>query len=382
MPLHALSTTATDPIAAWPAAWPAGLQCLPTDGSTQRRAEGGLRLLGAGASGRAQKASTAAEPLVSYVTVVRNAEKTLQRTLNSVRAQRWHHVEHIVLDGMSSDGTLALIEANAQHIDYYASEPDGGLYEALNKAVSLAQGDLICVLNADDWLTPDAAQLAVRAHLAAGSPKQHLVLSSAWLMKAKGRRLWLPGALDMGAYLRCANVCHNGVYATPGAYRASGPYATDLRVAADFSWLMACVDAGVPTTAIAQPTVHYSLGGVSSNLQRHTQDCAQILARRFTALSEAEVWGLLHAFHSFRGNLKPFAATRPAQLQSWVQTLAGQHAQQADLMLALQQAQAQTQWLPSGEPAAGRRQTAAQAVARGLLKLRMHARAVLQPGLG
>jgi Glycosyl transferase family 2 len=297
--------------------------------------------------------------------------------LRSVRAQRWPSIEHIVLDGMSSDGTLALIEANAPYISYYASEPDSGLYEALNKAINLAQGDLICVLNADDWLTADAALLAVRAHQAAGSPQRHLVLSSAWLMKAQGRRLWLPGALDLGAYLRCANVCHNGVYATPGAYRASGPYATDLRVAADFNWLMACVDAGVTTTAIAQPTVHYSLGGVSSDLQRHTQDCAQILGRRFPALSQAQVWGLLHAFHSFRGNLKPFATTRPAHLQSWVQALTSQHAQQVDLMQALQQAQAQTVWDANGEPATGRRQNAAQAVQRGLLKLRMHARLLL-----
>jgi hypothetical protein len=315
--------------------------------------------------------------LVSYVTVVRNAEKTLARTLHSVREQRWPQVEHIVLDGMSTDGTLALIEAHAQHISYCASEPDSGLYEALNKAINLAQGDLVCVLNADDWLTPDAAELAVRAHQAAGSPQQHVVLSAAWLMKPRGRRLWLPGPLDMGAYLRCANVCHNGVYATPGAYRATGPYATDLRVAADFKWLMACVDAGVRSTAINQPTVHYSLGGVSADLQRHTQDCARILAERFPFLSDAQVWGLLHAFHSFRGNLQPFAASRPAQLQAWVQALAEQHAQHADLMLALQQAQAHTRWGADGEPAAGRRHSPAQAVQRGLLKLGMHARALM-----
>ncbi len=359
--------------------WPAGLDRLPFGTNAQRRAEGGRRLQGATAPVLRAPGAAPQHLLVSYVTVVRNAEKTLERTLRSVRAQRWPRVEHIVLDGMSTDGTLAIIQAHAAHIDYYASEPDGGLYEALNKAIDLAQGDLICVLNADDWLTVDAAELAVRAHQAAGTPARHLVLSSAWLMKATGQRLWLPGRLDLGAYLRCANVCHNGVYATPAAYQASGPYATDLRVAADFKWLMACVDAGVPTTTINEPTVHYSLGGVSSDLQRHTQNCAQILGQRFPFLSEAHVWGLLHAFHSFRGNLEPFAGTRPVQLQRWVQALVSEHAQHADFMHAIGQAQAQTRWGADGEPAAGRPQSAFEQLQRGLLKVRMHARSLVLP---
>ncbi len=362
------------------AIWPLGLLHLPAHEGTARRAEGGLRLQAPsagtlGARHAAAKVSTPQASLVSYVTVVRNAEKTLERTFRSVRAQRWPQVEHIVLDGLSTDGTLDIIQAYAAHIDYYASEADGGLYEAMNKAINLARGDLICVLNADDWLTVDAAELAVRAYQAAGSPKRHLVLSSAWIMKAKGQRLWLPGPLDLGAYLRCANVCHNGVYATPAAYRASGPYATDLRVAADFKWLMACVDAGVPTTVINEPTVHYSLGGVSSDTQRHTQNCAQILAQRFPFLNEEEVWGLLHAFHSLRGNLKPFVATRPAALQAWVQALQQRHAGRVDLMAALAQAHALTAWDAQGQPARRRKQGVVQALQRGWIKLRMHARA-------
>jgi hypothetical protein len=377
MPLEAASTLAEGSASAWPAR----LQRLPQATDARRRTEGGRRLHSVGVQSLVVNSTVAQAPLVSYVTVVRNAEQTLERTLRSVRAQRWPRVEHIVLDGLSTDGTLALIEAHAAHIDYYASEPDGGLYEALNKAINLAQGELICVLNADDWLTADAAELAVRAHQAAGSPPRHLVLSSAWIMKGKGKgqRLWLPGPLDLGAYLRCANVCHNGVYATPEAYRASGPYANDLRVAADFKWLMACVDAGVPTTAIAEPTVHYSLGGVSSDLQRHTQNCAQILGQRFPFLSQPQVWGLLHAFHSYRGNLEPYASTRPAQLQRWVEGLASEHAQHVDFMLALQQAQAQTRWRADGQPASGRPRTTGEKLQRGLLKLQMHARAWALP---
>ena len=310
---------------------------------------------------------------MSYVTVVRNGERTLARTLESVRAQSWPNVEHVVLDGASSDGTLALIEAHREHIDYYVSEPDGGLYDALNKAIGLARGALICVLNADDWLTPDAAELAVRAHEAAGSPPKHLVLSAAWVMKDSGRRLWLPGPLDLAAYLRCANICHNGVYATPAAYRAAGPYASDLRIAADFKWLMAMVDAGVPARAIDEPTVHYSPGGLSSDVQQHTLECARILGQRFPFLDAAEVWGLLHAFHAFRGNLERFASTRPAPLGRFLAALAHRHAARGDFMAALAQACTYALEHPDDRRAAGQL-SAGEKLQRGWRKLRMHLR--------
>ena len=348
--------------------WPSAAERLPPALPGHRRSEGGRRL-----NGGAGAASSSEMPLVSYVTVVRNGERTLARTLQSVREQRWPQVEHIVLDGASKDGTLALIEAHAGQIDYYASEPDRGLYDALNKAIGLARGALICVLNADDWLTPDAAELTVRAHQAAGAPTEHLVLTAAWLMKASGQRLWLPGPLDLASYLRCANICHNGVYATPVAYRASGPYVLDLRIAADFRWLMATVDAGVRATAIDEPTVHYAPGGLSSNVQQHTHDCAQVLRQRFPFLDDTEVWGLLHAFHSFRGNLVPFASTRPAHLGRFLQKLAHRHAGQGDLMAALAQASAFTLQHPEDRRAAGQLSTG-EKLHRGWRKLRMHLR--------
>jgi hypothetical protein len=204
------------------------------------------------------------------------------------------------------------------------------------------------------------------------------VLSAAWLMKPSGRRLWLPGALDLAAYLRCANVCHNGVYATPAAYRASGPYATDLKIAADFRWLMATVDAGVRATAIDDPTVHYAPGGISSNVQQHTRDCARVLGQRFAFLDDAEVWGLLHAFHRYRGNLLPFASTRPAHLGRFLQALAQRHAGQGDFMAALAQASASTLQHPEDRLAAGQL-SAGEKLQRGFRKLRMHLRAQLGP---
>jgi hypothetical protein len=313
---------------------------LPAPAAGGRLAEGGRRL--------ATPAAPATVPTVSYITVVRNAVATLPRTLASVRAQRGAAVEHIVIDACSSDGTLALIEAHAGQIDYYVSEPDGGLYDALNKAMSLVRGSLVCVLNADDWLTPDAAAVALRAlrrHEARPlAPAARVLLSAAWQHNGGRRRLWLPGVLDAGSWLRCPNLCHNGVYATPAALRAAGPYDTRLRVVADTRWMLALHDAGVAVHRISTPTVHYVTGGLSGDVGRHVQECAQLLRLGFPALGDDEAWVLLHAFYPWAGNLVPFAARCPPHLGQALQALATRHAGDARLQAALRAAGAGAQY--------------------------------------
>lgn len=308
---------------------------LPGRADGRRRAEGGRRLA---APERAAPGGPG-RPLVSYVTVVRNARTTLPRTLASVRAQQWEAVEHIVVDGLSDDETLAVIEAHAGQIDYYVSEPDGGLYDALNKALTLVRGSLVCVLNADDWLTPDAAAVAARAlmRLEADAVRSgpRLILTSAWQHHAKRRRLWLPGPLDAGSWLRCPNICHNGVYATPAALRAAGPYDTRLRIVADSRWLLGALEAGVAISHCPAPTVHYVTGGLSGDVGRHVEDCALMISLRFPHLDEAEVWTLLHAFYPWAGNLAPFAASCPADLGQAVEAIAARHAADATLRACL-----------------------------------------------
>lgn len=300
-----------------------------------RRAEGGRRCTQPAAL------EPPGPPLVSYVTVVRNAAATLSRMLASVRIQRDAAVEHIVIDGLSDDGTLTLIQDHAAQIDYFVSEPDGGLYEALNKALSLVRGRLVCVLNADDWLTRDAAARALAALQRCAAHENdpaRLILTAAWQHNGSRRRLWLPGVLDTGSWLRCPNVCHNGVYATPAALRAAGPYDTRLRIVADSRWLLAAVDAGVPIHTVHAPTVHYVTGGLSGDVTRHVGECARMLALGFPALDDNEIWALLHAFYPWAGNLQRFAGRCPPHLGKALQALSSRHAGDAKLQACLQAA--------------------------------------------
>ena len=94
-------------------------------------------------------------PKFSIITVTYNAEKVLEDTIQSVITQSYKNVEYIIVDGGSKDGTLGIIEKYRQHIAHLVSEPDKGLYDAMNKGIGLATGDYLCFLNAGDELHED-----------------------------------------------------------------------------------------------------------------------------------------------------------------------------------------------------------------------------------
>jgi glycosyltransferase involved in cell wall biosynthesis len=105
---------------------------------------------------------------ISVITVAFNAEKTIGDTIHSVAAQAWDEVEHIVIDGASTDGTLGVILNNEDKITKWISEADHGLYDAMNKGIDLATGDVIGFLNADDIYANDNVLTRVGSVLRGG----------------------------------------------------------------------------------------------------------------------------------------------------------------------------------------------------------------------
>jgi glycosyltransferase involved in cell wall biosynthesis len=92
---------------------------------------------------------------VSIITVTLNSARTLEDTIVSVMNQTYDNIEHIIVDGGSTDGTLAIVEKYRKHIAHFISEPDKGIYDAMNKGIKLATGDLIGTLNSDDIYADD-----------------------------------------------------------------------------------------------------------------------------------------------------------------------------------------------------------------------------------
>lgn len=309
-------------------AWPVWTDGLPAT-SEAPRTEGGLRTHGQ------LKAGTPGHPLISYVTVVRNNTATLARTIESVQKQTYDNVEHIILDGASTDGTLDLIKTYADRLDYFVSEPDHGLYEAINKAVPLARGQLICILNSDDWLEPRAAEIAAyRMRETLEAPA--LLLTSALVRMINGGiHEWHPAFVHPGSYFTCANDCHNGIYATRSAYERSGPYDTSFKIAADFKWIMTSLEAGAAFIYTREATVNYSMGGTSGDVRQHSVECMRVVSDRFDFLSPVEVSGLYHSFFRLAGAMADEQGGRPGNHTLFLRRVFATHESRPDFLSAL-----------------------------------------------
>ncbi len=99
-------------------------------------------------------------PLVSVITVVRNDRERIQQCIDSVQNQLYSNIEHVIIDGASTDGTLDILKQNDDKIAFWLSEPDKGIYEAMNKAISYIHGDWILFLGSDDTLLPGFSEMA------------------------------------------------------------------------------------------------------------------------------------------------------------------------------------------------------------------------------
>ena len=103
-------------------------------------------------------------PKISIITVVKNSKETIEKNIQSLKNQSYKNYEHIVIDGGSEDGTVDIIKNFKNNIQYFISEKDKGIYDAMNKGIDQATGDIIGILNADDYYYPDAL-LIVKKYL-------------------------------------------------------------------------------------------------------------------------------------------------------------------------------------------------------------------------
>ena len=120
----------------------------------QKKISGGLRKKGI------LKKDKKNLPLISIITVALNSKKFLQQSINSVLNQSYKNYEHIIIDGRSTDGTLNIVKKNNSKIDYWISEKDRGIYDAMNKGIKLSRGSLVVILNSDDVFYKHALKIA------------------------------------------------------------------------------------------------------------------------------------------------------------------------------------------------------------------------------
>ena len=140
--------------------------------------EGGLRCAGH------LPETSSAPPLVTVITVVRNGEASLERTITSVLRQTYGNKEYLILDGASTDGTLSILRAYDQQLDYWTSKADKGVYDAMNRGIHLARGTWLIFINAGDEFF-DEETLAKTAQLM--SDDVDLLYSDTWFHGTRSR---------------------------------------------------------------------------------------------------------------------------------------------------------------------------------------------------
>lgn len=182
-------------------------------------------------------------PTLSIITVTYNAAQYLERTVVNVLSQSYPGIEYIVIDGGSTDGTVEIIKQYASGISYWVSEPDKGLYDAMNKGLLKATGDYVWFMNAGDTLhTTDTAQQVVDS-LKKKKQLPDVLYGEAMIVDANGRslgmrRLKAPKKLTWKSFRMGMLVCHQSFLAK----REIAPlYNTDYRWVADFDWCIQCL---------------------------------------------------------------------------------------------------------------------------------------------
>jgi len=178
------------------------------------------------------------EPTFSIITVTYNAALTLERTIQSVMAQTYHRREYIIIDGASKDGTKDIIRSYRDQITKLVSEPDKGLYDAMNKGLALATGDYVCFLNAGDELHEDDTLEKMVRSLDEAKALPDVIYGDTQLVDLDGRfvrmrRLSPPEKLTWKSFKNGMLVCHQAFFAKRAL---AEPYDLSYRFSSDFDW--------------------------------------------------------------------------------------------------------------------------------------------------
>ena len=255
-------------------------------------------------------------PTFTIATVTWNAGHTIGRTIASVEAQTYAAVEHLIIDGCSTDGTMQEVQryverctdTNSAHTIRLIREPDNGLYDAMNKAITQAKGDYIVFLNAGDKLHDDTTleQVAAIIRKTPQPRRPAVVYGETDLVDDEGRfirhrRLRAPEHLTARSFLAGMLVCHQSFYVRTDMAQQE-PYNLHYRFSADYDWcirLMRCAERrglGLVNTHLIL-TDYLSEGMTTRNHRASLKERLRLMAHHYgwPAAIGAHLWFVIRA---------------------------------------------------------------------------------------
>ena len=203
---------------------------------------------------------------ISIITVCLNSESSIEKTIKSVISQQLNgfDLEYIVIDGGSTDKTLEIISQYTAQISILISEPDKGIYDAMNKGIQLATGDIIGILNSDDQYFPDTFSF-VAEHFDPYQIIAGICLrpdgTTNQLKKKTGPRFQKKKTLSKLKYVMALD--HPAMFISKLIYDQYGLYDTSYKICADYNWVANAWIQGCQFNIIDKPLTLFSPGGIS-----------------------------------------------------------------------------------------------------------------------
>lgn len=205
-------------------------------------------------------------PLVSVITVVLNGENYLKQTIESVVNQTYDNIEYIVIDGGSSDNSVNIIKLYENKIAYWISEPDKGIYDAINKGLKVASGELIGILNSDDWYELDVIENIILKKDEISNYNNFSVLYCDYFIiddeiskKKKEKRL------STLQYWKGMTVSHQAMFVSKNVYNIIGFYDLKYKLGSDYDYFLKMIKGKVDFYKLDYNGVNFRMGGRSSS---------------------------------------------------------------------------------------------------------------------
>ena len=281
----------------------------PTNTSPSLRAyASATEVLSCARGGRRLNNATAksADHLLSIVTVCYNSEKTISRTIDSIAAQTYPHIEYIVVDGGSTDRTVEILRSRQTDIDLWISERDHGISDAFNKGIALATGEYVALVNADDWLEPDHFRLAIE-HLKRSDAD--FTFGNLMFHDHEGAPLYtlIGDALYASKILHAMPaINHPSIVCRRSLYERNGLFDKTFRIAMDYEWLLRNHKQGARGAYIPDITSHMGTNGISQR-------------RVLASLKEVERASIRYGYSASRARIRYWIRTTKVTLRLFIE---------------------------------------------------------------
>ena len=240
--------------------------------------------------------------LFSIITICYNSEATVERTIQSVLAQSYNNYEYIMVDGVSTDNTLSIIKEYAPLFEgrlKWISEPDKGIYDAMNKGIKMASGDIIGIVNSDDWLERDALETIFNCYkingysldaLYCGWISFHYLNGDIQVMKTSHKMLeQLSRRYEMGG------IRHPAVFVPKNIYNQYGFFDEEMKVMADTDLMLRYYFAGVKFCYPEKVVSNMSDGGVSNKYLLKAYNDYRLILQKYK-MSKSKFYRLLYSW--------------------------------------------------------------------------------------